>query len=321
MKILKIVITICFIIVLSSCLRSKNGEFVGPGFCPTSAFQEIKPLSISNDSIDFTVDKVCRFSASYNESIDWSLSVVGKTSGARREYSGRSASFDIQWYGNSDIEQFFKEELVDVFYTYGCKPTKKFEILIKKRNNFVKTGRNAYLVSAIELSTDAGAFSGGGGVNDSVMAGIPNPALGVTDSFPSPIGGKYFKFRVLRKLNQPAWYYGGVFVNGFRSDSLLAMTTDPSRVYLNLYLNNGGIPGHDAQVTLLGAKKTKIVPMNWTGWKMVSIKLSDLNIYTLDKISGIEIGLGPSSARNIYGSVLVDFVIFTKDEPFIKNLK
>ncbi len=160
-----------------------------------------------------------------------------------------------------------------------------------------------------------------------------NNACG-TDMLQAVNGVGYFMLKGQDYSDEP----GNFFVGGFNHDPVL-YGIDPTKeledIWVNFYVNSNGNQNTALKVKFYGIKGdefTKEFEIDWKGWQLVKIKLSDLALENTGQSSpgklvpsqikrmGFEAlcNKGVGSGCNI--EVAVDYVTITYDKPFNPQL-
>jgi len=298
-KIAMAAVIFSMIMTVSSC-KKKNfdlGDYEGDPICASDKFQFTagNDFTISPSTIDFTTTPYVNFTGVMNEKVEWTLTIKGNTTGAIKTFTQRNTVMDVKWYGNADNDLFFGAESCSVTLSISCKDPITASLTISTVANFADPG------SFLLLSNWDGVLPGNQGTwleyhNAGINASIDNTT-------PSPQGGKYRHFD-----GAYGWYIGGfdqaVDLNAFMAGQGVS---SPDSIYLNFYLQGSTVTVPTLAITESGAKFSKNVVINWTGWKLVSYKLSDFNILNPGNITNIAVSIGP----NIYAANCnVDFDMF-----------
>lgn len=185
-----------------------NGEQIGPSICVPADFT-VSNYTVTS-SIDFTSNSnqdLVSIKADLSHIVSWQVEIKGKTTGAVKQFSGKSSNINISWNGVSDSLQFFGIEDCNVNLKFSCysMPTKVLSIV--KPTNFLNAG---LLISdfdgrgtngATKLSWAVGSFNCyGDRIYDSLITGVNSRALSVI----SPQGGNYF---YMKSYNEAGGYY------------------------------------------------------------------------------------------------------------------
>ena len=310
-------------------------EFVGNSLCESANFKINQAFALSASTVDPALDKL-NISAVFSEPVSWSLTVVGERSHAQKTFEGKSASVNIDFYGNSENDHFFSAEKCVVKLTLGCAATEHVLYFNYSTKPFFKKANFGALVGDFD---GHGAFStGGGGWFDGTKLDVQLLSNVSTD--PSPQGGKAMLYRgaVKDSLAVPAnniWYFGGCKSPLLSVVSTLSAAgfTNTDSLYLNMYVRgySDEFPNSQIQLTLEGQAyasdngnvpeaKIHTINIDWEGWRMVSVKLSDFKgLHRFTSIVGINsfgIGLAAGPVQTFKSKFLLDFIIITANAPY-----
>ncbi len=136
----------------------------------------------------------------------------------------------------------------------------------------------------------------------------------------SPQGGRFYNmtFETIDQ-NVPEWWLGGktmpsIDFGKFKNES-------PDNLYLNFYMNVNGKSLTQLYVTLFEEdgdvrfERKTFINGDFSGWKFVSLKLSDLRVLDVSKITMLDFsvnGVQPTTEAEVN----LDFIIITKGAPF-----
>jgi hypothetical protein len=309
-------------------------EFVGNSLCESADFKITQTFSLSANTVDPALNKL-NISAVFSEPVSWSLTVVGERSHAQKTFEGKSASVNIDFYGNSENDHFFSAEKCVVKLTVGCAAAEHVLFFNYSTKPFFKKANFGALVGDFD---GHGAFSTGGGWFDGAKLDVQLLSNIVSD--PSPQGGKALLYHGVVKdsLAAPAnniWYFGGCKSPLLSVVSALSNAgfTNTDSLYLNMYVRGYGdeFPNSQMQLTLDGqpyasdngnVPEAKIYALNidWEGWRMVSVKLSDFKgLHRFTSIVGINslgIGLAAGPVQTFKSKFMLDFMIITANAPY-----
>lgn len=302
------------LVLFNSCKHDNFNDFVGPAHCPPSTFKILQNLQASNDTVNFLNENLT-LSARFSEPISWTVTIKGTVSNAVKTYSGKSDTISIEWKGNPGSSVFFKEETVTAELSVACFPKDVQTVYIDQPNNFINYG---VLVSDFDGLGEGGTWSFYPAYTEGGQW-LAAPAVVNAPSDPSPQGGAYYFLN--GKASSESWFIGGAF----HFNSLLNKlgTTNPEEVYFNAFVNFNSVNSTSLAITILqktGGKKTLVIAKDhWSGWKLVSFKLSDVGVVNPNNVTGVDFGIGPTPEQGLPASVKYDFIIFTKGEPFYKE--
>ena len=306
------------ILLFNSCAHNNFKEFVGPALCPSNNFAFTTPYTVQTTGtdptkVDFSNGQFVKINGITNETVTWSVKIKGTTSKAVKYYSGISSSIGgITWYGDSDSSTFFTTETCIVTLSVNCMSNIANTIVIQGKPTF----DNA--LNKFVLITDC---DGNGRVSSwytylGTSVTYDNYAT-VSDSLKSPQGGSIWKVLAATPDKSLTWFFGGFGNNSAINTSFSKFSLNPDSVYCNMYLSNNGTTNSQAQITIEDGvnKKTTVVDVNWSGWKMISFNMSGI-VPNPRRISIIDIGLGAGPNQASSAELDVDFIIFTNGTPF-----
>ncbi len=310
---MKNIFLVCFALCLVQCSFNRTLEPIGPAACPSEHFAVVDPFVFEDAVTSNTaqLDLIAShavISASFNEVINYKVSVKGVTSGAEYFYFGRSNRVDLHWYGNSTNGKYFKQG----------------ETLTCKLTNICK--QEPLGTGQMTLLTVVG-FNAGFGLKvinfEDVPAVVVNTSLSITATtmtpsspgyMPSPQGGNYRHYEGTSA--NLTWYFGNQEITGINYTSL---GTDPTRVYLNFFAK--GDPNSQCFMDIYERVQSSLLrrkfPANVSDqWKLYSVKLSDIGIINPSEITNFMITLQSATTQDKSAAIDVDLIIFTFDKPF-----
>jgi hypothetical protein len=318
-------------------------------------------LSRSVDFSSLHKDTV-RFSANFNNRVTWFIELRGLTSGAKKKFTGLSQQLQTEkalyWTGTSDdLIMFNTGENVEATLSFmGTMLTLKdtINIITKRTYSFIK------LVNDFETTTN-GTFPSGGppywykytnNAPDVIWNGANTDKSVLTSDPRIPSGKKYY---LLEGTDlQKGYFIEGV---GFDKQKQIPLYPNPDSVYFNIYVYGFGLSNAQFQIGfeeddnldgIYGATSPApfsatnpnsdtedeydyIVFVNWTGWRLLSIRYSDIplsvqvpngtqgnHIHEPQKVQkmGFNINSNPSGGTS---KVAFDYPIFTYGAPFDPN--
>jgi len=332
-------------IILSSCKSPIENN--GPKICPSSKFvfeqQDLKLNALvynetseklvstevaDGSSIDFSSGGLNIY-AELDEAINWEVLINSKTSSASYSFSGNSKVIDLNWFGQTNELPFFGAEAVEVKLLIACKNPLIYNFTISSRPNFKHVAKdfglllrdwdkNGYYPVAGNTPQN-GPDGWQGDLNVTFTHDSLNPAYSGS--------GKYFS--LYRQSENKLWYFGATTFDLININTLLS-TNDPDSLYLNVFLKgdfyeNTGI---EFGINKSGANYMKTGTLDWNGWKMVSVKLSDLMVTfgssAGEKLSSLgsnmqfvlSLGANPEQADEL--KVSYDFVFLSVGKPLFE---
>lgn len=326
---------ICLSVVLSlliSGCRKDTLVIDGPNIQESlSTFRILTPFKCNKDSVAFGNPETAIFSASFNKVVNWEISVTGQTSKAKKVWTGQGKKIDATnstWNGSTTFFPLFKsEKCVATLKIEGIQDS--FQLPLKIKSPKVNQG---FLLADFE-----------NGFNPLwtrfVQSGANMDFNIKSDAF-TPQASKYL--RMAGKVN---WDYliGLIDFNAkaYGATKTLALSTNPDEVYFNCLIY--GEPNTNESLVLFQFKEDEDangiinassddeydyqVTVNWTGWKLISVKYSDIvtlvngqpaapkgngqhNPNKIGKISMLHL----ANPANGFAACKIDYLIFT-DKP------
>ncbi|MFM7186807.1 MAG: hypothetical protein ACKO1U_01500 [Bacteroidota bacterium] len=317
-----------FIAAVVSC-RKDNDSFDGVSIDELySDFKLLQPLAVNLDSIDFASGETGVFTARFNKPVNWTLEITGHLSHAKKIIHGVSKSLDASnatWDGSTTEFPMFRAEGCDArLFIENVNDTLEVATAIKS----VKVNQG-YLITDFEsgLSSAWPRFIQSGANMD---FNVKNDSL-------SPQGVEYLKMAgtvswdwLIGLIDFPATAYGPI--------KTFPLATNSDNVYFNCLIY--GVPNTNESLVLFQFKEDENadgiysantddqydlqVTVNWEGWKLVSIRYSDLvslsngqpttangnGIHNPDKLAKISM-LHLANPANGYAHCKIDYLIFT----------
>lgn len=312
-------------LLLTSCKRDE-APFDGPDLNDLyGPFGLLESFTPALDSVDFSTSQVEYFTARFTKLTDWKITVTGLSSGGTKEIIGKSKTIDISnstWNGNTTIFPMFKSEKCAVMLTFSTEAD-----TIRDTIKVIKPKINAgYLVTDFESGWKAqwNKFVQSGASMD---FNIKN-----TESIPQ----ENFYYNMAGTVTWD-WAIGyAEFTAAANSVTHFPLSTNPNSVYFNILV--WGEPGISNAFLQLAFREDdnnngafnssfddeliyEIKNINWEGWKLVSIKYSDIPLtspkgnaqYNPDKLVNIRAFLlaDPSSG---FSKTKIDYLIFTDNK-------
>lgn len=299
---------------LSSC---QEKEIIGPDIegigsepIPTSS------LEASIDSVDFSTDEQVHFEITFEQATQWLLTLTGQSSGATKTFTSSSENIDISnsnWDGQANSGPLFQEEIVTATLSFPSYPE-----VTALTTTFVIKGVDASEIESVLISDFSSVPiynfgttepAGGGWGSDFPITVNTNTTYAQYDANP------YLYFEGAPwQANSP--YIDILQIHSNLADTLtddnLPLYSDPDRVYINLAVYNTGTEDTWFRVefneTSTSESRLWDIRPDWTGWKYISIKYSDL---ASDGSSQYD----PSTIS------LTNFILFSDEDLSNTNLK
>lgn len=325
-----IVISIC-LLSLSACRKDKS-LFDGPSIEDIySNFKIIEAFKVDKDSVAFATGETATFSARFNKTVNWKITVTGQTSKAQKVIEGQSKTIDATnglWNGSTTVFPMFKAENCRAKLTVeGVQDS--FIVNTKVRSTKVNTG--------LVLADFETGFSSKW--TKFVQSGA-NMDFNIKTDALCPQGSKYLRMAgtvdwdyLIGLIDFPASAYG--------TTKTLNLSSNPDAVYFNCLIY--GEPNTNPSLVLFQFKEDENadgsinansddeydyqITVNWEGWKLVSIKYSDIvtlvngqpttpkgnSLHNPDKIGKISM-LHLANPADGFASCRIDYLMFT-DKP------
>ncbi|MDB5257207.1 MAG: hypothetical protein JWM14_1902 [Chitinophagaceae bacterium] len=267
-------------LLIASC---RNKEQLGPDlvgiYGPVTITQ---PLAVNMPSVNFSTGEKIFFTAKFENSAVWTITITG-SNGAQKIITGISKEINAEnstWTGTADVLPSFIAGSVNAVLTFNNDPqTDNVPITITAKrisdyptdvlvSDFVVNKQHCYCAGTIPPSEWPSDFPAT--INTETTNGLPdgNSYLVMGPQAPWQGGGSPYVDILIISPRNSMINYGTYY----------PLYADPSKVYFNIMVYNTGTPTW-LQVTLFeegtAARHIDIKP-NWTGWKQVSVKYSDL---------------------------------------------
>ena len=336
----QLVLGVASALALSSC----NPDFeVGPEICPSDNFSfeasdlkldvidgsTIKDISNAGNTVDFSKGGL-HITGSLGEVVQWELKISNDNK--QKVYSGQSDTIDIYWYGQGDKfdgqnMQFangaasieFEIVCLDVITKYfSVQGTQSFDNISPEYGILIRDwDQNGDFPVLGSTFAGADGWAGSGSGANPFTFDYKSPS-------PSPAGGLYCEFYSV--TTAPAWYLGA---SSFPISGIAAAlnTTSADDVYLNYFVKaDESLPNAGSQVILKAGTGSYLLSedITWTGWKLISHKLSDFKSNTGDALNStdlsevvLQIGAQPEAATEL--RVMYDFLLITSGAPLFKD--
>lgn len=334
MKMKKHTLFIALVLTLFACRKEEINKFDGPSIDDlNSPFSVVTGLESSRDSVNFEAGETVYFTAVLSKTIAWQLRIIGEDSGAEKIVTGLSKTIDetvYTWEGTTTNLPLFKSENCRVELTFAGEPdtlTTAVKVLQPKVNS-------GFLVADFDAGFNPGwsfYFQSGLDMNFSIV-----------NDGTAPEGEKHYNMQ-----GTVDWDYLIGLVN-FRASAYGAPTfplnSNPDNVYFNVMIYGDPVltnsivlfqfeEDEDGNGTFSSASEDMYsleVPVNWTGWKLVSIKYSDVPslasgvptpangnaVHNSDRISSINM-LHLANPASGQAHSKLDYLIFTENGPLL----
>ncbi|MBX7242716.1 MAG: hypothetical protein K1X92_13315 [Bacteroidia bacterium] len=320
------------LLAVSGCKRSDT-PFDGPDLQDLNGtFSMLEPFEVSKSSLGFGSGETAYFKARFSKLSDWTVTITGNTSGAKKIITGKSRVLDATtatWNGSTtEFPMFEPEACTAVLTVEGV--TDSFSLPLSIESVKANPG---FLVADFESGVNPKWVifkQSGANMNFKI----------VTDNV-APQGNSYFNMAgtvdwdwLIGLIDFPATAYG--------TSTNFPLSSNPDNEYFNVLLY--GVPGTNQTLVLFSFKEDENqngtfeastedeynvqIPVTWEGWKLVSVKYADLT-YLVNGAPGTPKGnklKNPEKLTKIsmlhladktlgFASSKMDYLIFTNGGP------
>lgn len=335
---------------LGLCLAFLYGcnpiEKVGPDICPSDQFSltsddlvinvvssgSSQALEAAGNNLDLTSEGL-NIQSNFGEEVPWTLTLSNGSQ--TKSFSGTGESFNIYWYGQPDkfdgTKMQFDAGAVTVELSVVCHDAVSKTFQLTGTQNFSSLNSNfgvllrdwdkngAYPVDDVTYDpvTEVDGWSGKGG-------GIDVWEFQYYDTHSSPGGGLYAQFHGAGENG--LWYLGSHSFTLTDFEDLIP-TQNVDSLYVNIFSSaeEGAInTGSQIAVILNGESYGAVEAINWSGWKLLSYKLSDfktmagVNLPSTDITDFVlQLGAQPEQSNDL--KVRYDFVLITVGAPLFSE--
>ncbi len=325
------------LVLLLSCKRAKE-PFLGPSYISAPSDFSVTSFTGTPNPVNFLTNSVA-FNATFSNSVSWTLTITGQTSGAFHKLKGISNGFtDLVWTGNHDGVVFFRkgENAVATLSFFGTSYTSSISIAITQVPDYTTCGTFA-LYGDFESPVNV-TFPNWAKFNVSEQ-GVDSMAVDFNGNIvPSVQGKNYFYIRGLGTQQ--------VFVDGIQYIGSITpvLPSDPTTVWVNMFIYGTGNPNtaveleyqeSDIDGTSNGYSGTDDdafvakIDVNHVGWKLFSFQYSKLvpslnadfggsgnKIHEPNRLRSFDLILLKKSNPDAPVEVYFDYPIITVGGPF-----
>lgn len=329
----KLILIVSLLLIVSASCRKDKKTIDGPSIAEIySDFKLLDNFKVSKDSVDFSTGDQVNFSASFNKIVSWQITITGLTSKAVKIIKGDGRIISLSnsvWNGSTTQFPVFgteqciaKLKIANVADSFSV----NVKIIHPKKND-------GFVIADFE-----------GGLNTKwtkfIQSGASMDFQVKTDSF-APEGKKYLNMAgtvnwdyLIGLIDFPALAYG--------TSVTFPLSTNPDAIYFNCLIY--GVPNTNSSLVLFQFKEDENgdgtfnannedeydyqVNVDWEGWKLVSVKYSDIvtlvngnpsaakgnALHNPDRLSKISM-LHLANPSNGFASTKIDFIMFTNNKP------
>lgn len=344
---------ILLLVVFIGFLGCRKDEIEGPELQDIFGdFDIFEGLTSDRQTVNFQNGEIVHFSAKISIRTDWVITVEGLTSGAKYEIEGRER--DIQddvatWAGNITYAPLFGTEECITYMTFKNYPDTLFGDTI-----VVEAVKPEALVDVLisDFTTGAGwgSFAEAPAANQQVSGSyfVQDPTS-IEPQFIEVIAPEGTGHWRMTYVNNNSVFICGANIlaaqsqQADQSEYFVLGTTNPDNVYINMLLHGFGDGNTNMSIGLQeddnldgtydrfteGTYNTSIT-IDWTGWRVVSIPLSNFNLSTvggfgnidgtgnqdIDRILSIEFLLLAAEGSTGFVGYGMDYCNFTRYSPW-----
>ena len=242
----------------------------------------VEVFKVINDSASFD-NESAYFTAKFSKIVDWKISITGLSSGAEKVILGKSneiTSINSLWSGEVTALPFFKEENCSVLLTFPSHTDsvyRSFNISVAKQygngselvvSDF-ENGFNPNFTNFFQSTCLKKIETGGAGQSDRYLVQEGTCDWDWLIGYVDYPASHWFDQGILNA--NPDNVYFNMMING---DSTLSPTNEANSLFKLEFYEDENQDGYYDQNT--EDRLDHEFNVDWNGWKMVSIKYSDL---------------------------------------------
>lgn len=321
----KIYSIVFFIALFSSCKKEKLDSLPEALALANRRFNMTTPFEFSKETVDFNTETIW-INAKLSDTVNWKVTITGLESGAKKILTGLSDTLDIQntlWKGDFTNQAFFAtgEKAVAVFSITGSTDTWSDTCTIQN----AKTDYGKDVI--IWWDMDKTGVAKSGSVSWFNFFDTGEKVIDTIQKANNPIQNLYRSFQGVDGKGPSNYYIGGLS----HSPLLTPVGFDNSlnNIYFNFYArkrtatSNMGFDIVSKYGSLTSTISYTVGPMTWDGWKLISVKLSDMSLKSgnpafvtsaLSQVSFYPYIVSNPGVDNT--GFDIDFICFTQDGPF-----
>ncbi|MFN5181506.1 MAG: hypothetical protein ACK5D5_00625 [Bacteroidota bacterium] len=320
-----------FLLLFFGCKKTSD-QFEGPDLNDLyGSFQVMETFKCSADSVNFSIGQQAYFTAQTSKMVDWEIHIKGLSSGAEKIITGKSKSIDISnslWNGSTTTLPMFRAEWCAIKLIF---PTEQ-DTLYDSVKVIAPKINSGYLITDFESGPNSGWTS-------FIQSGA-NMSFQISGTTPVPQGTKYYNMAGTVNWD---WLIGLIeFPSTANGNAHFPLGTNPNNEYFNVMV--WGEPGITNALVLFQFREDENnngtfesasedeydyeLPVNWTGWKLISVKYSDLvtlvngapampkgnKIHNPDKLMKVSV-LHLANPSTGFSKTKMDYLIFTQNGP------
>lgn len=310
-------------IVALSCRKEELDKTDGPNLTDIyGVFDIVTPLVASQSNVNFATGQNVYFTCELSKIVNWKLTITGQTSGAEKVIEGTSKelnSSNATWNGSTTSFPMFRAETCSVMLTFEGQ-TDTLNTVITVDQPKLNAG---FVVADFESGWNNGwstFIQSGANMDFSIKADGTSPEF---DNYYNMQGTVDWDWLVgLVDFNASAY--------GFQT---LPLTDNSGNLYFNaLVYGEAGLPNslilfrfdedenEDGTFTEISEDQYGYeIPVDWVGWRLISIKYSDLTgngngggVHNPDKLNKVSV-LHLADPSSGFAKSGIDYIIFTEN--------
>jgi hypothetical protein len=312
-------------LLLTACRKKEAGKMDGPDLTNIyGTFEVVTTLTPSQSSVDFSAGQTVYFTCETSIIKEWTISITGQTSGATKIITGTGKVLNASnalWNGSTTNFPMFKAETCDVMLTFTGE-TDTLHTTVTVTAPKVNPG---FLIADFETGWNSGwsTFIQSGASMD----------FNIKTDTTSPQANSYYNMQGTVNWD---WLIGLVdFKASAYGSPTLPLTDNAGNLYFNVLIY--GAPGYPNSLVLLRFDEDENqdgtftdnsedqysleVPVSWVGWKLVSLKYSDLegtgngnSVHNPDRLNKVSV-LHLANPASGFAKSGIDYLIFTENAP------
>lgn len=300
-----------YILVIALAMGCAKDEIEGPELQDLfGEFEILEELTLNTTSVDFAAGETVQFSAELSIRTDWQITIIGLESGAKKVIEGREREISggvAEWNGTITFAPIFGQEECTTMMTFT-----HFEDTLWGDNITVESARLQedvqLVVSDFEDPTQVfGSFAEQAAFNQRVSGSYFQDLYTTPASFEQVNPAEQDGFWAMTANNGSAIFICGMNLTGAQATGNNGATyfdfgnQNPDHVYLNAFVRGFGNQSTRLAIGFQeddnldgtyspqseGTWQTEIL-VDWHGWKVVSIPLSQTTLSTTGGFGNID---------------------------------
>jgi hypothetical protein len=326
----KFSIALLAFLFITGC-QHETDIFDGPSLVDQyGPFTLVEDLAVAPGQVDFANGETALFTAKFNKTVSWKLTITGRTSGAVKIIEGLSRELNADnatWDGGASSPPLFRAEMCDVSLLLPTQDSLELTTEVEALSNKVYDA-----VTIVDFEKDLGASLFYGNFEFELTS-----ETGIRDDLSAGQGEKFYFFEG-RDAVVANYFCGLIRIDpAFDGNTYFPTPSpDPSDVFFNTFLWHDKTPNTIAVIQFFidsnndgvftdGVDQSKQLggdfPLDHLGWKMFSHSMADIGMTEAEmaKIVTIQVLL----ISNLNGQPTpplpvrfgIDFMTFSSGKP------